>query len=309
MFHDSSRGRHGLRAIPPRGLLVISAVLFGSTFAPAQSALDHLTPWGVVLFRFGVATAVLLPFSGRQFGAARLEPRAYARAGLVAGVINAFGFLVLSAALENTTASNAAFLSSLFVVFVPVLAAVLARVAPTPPVLAGVSLAVAGSFLLSGASLSIGTGDALAVGDALVGSMHILTVAHFAPRLLATPFNLAQLAVSALVMVPLAIAFGIGELTFAAVLAASYCGVAQAAALGLQVRAQRSVDATSSALILLLVPVSGAALASVVLRERLGGWGMAGAGLIVAAVVVAEVLPARRAARRAHEPPPATVAP
>lgn len=278
----------------PRLLLVLSAVLFGSTFAPGQAALDHLTPGGLVLFRFWVATLVVLPFAARATAEVRRRPRAYATAGLVAGVVNTIGFLVLSGALERTTASNAAFLSSLFVVIVPALAAVGARALPSVPVLAGIGLAVAGSFLLSGASLDVGLGDGLAVADAFVASAHILSVAHFAPRLAPLPFNLAQLVVSAATVVPVALLGGVGELTLGAVVAATWCGVAQGAALQLQVAAQRSVDSTSSALILLLVPVCGAALGYAMAGDRLGPAGLAGAALILGAVVVADVMPSWR---------------
>lgn len=282
-----------------RLLLVISALLFGSTFAPAQQAVEHLTPGGVVLFRFGVATVVMLPLSLRHLGAVRDDPRRYAAAGLLAGGVNALGFFVLTAALELTTASNTAFLSSLFVVLVPFLAAVLSRVVPPRPVLVGVGLAVVGSFLLSGASFDVNGGDALALLDALIASTLILLVAWYAPKLVSAPFNVLQLLVAALAVLPVALVGGIGELTLGAVVAASWCGVAQGAALGLQVVAQRSVDATSSALILLLVPVFGSALAYVMVGDRLGVAGVAGALLIVLAVLVAEVLPARRASRAA----------
>lgn len=287
----------------PRLALALSALLFGSTFAPGQIALDHLTPGGLVLIRFWVATLVVLPFAAPLGAALRSRPRAYLVAGLVAGVINTVGFLVLSAALERTTASNAAFLSSLFVVIVPALAAVGARALPSSAVLAGIGLAVAGSFLLSGATLGIGLGDALAVADAFVASAHILAVAHFAPRLEALPFGLAQLAVSAVTVVPVALVGGVGELAATAVLAAVWCGVAQGAALQLQVVGQRSVDSTSSALILLLVPVCGAGLGFVMVGDRLGPAGLVGATLILAAVVVAEVIPVRRSrdALRASE--------
>lgn len=288
-----------------RLLLVLSAALFGSAFAPSQIALDHLTPGGLVLFRFGVATLVCLPLArwrgsdgAEHTTTERPTARHYLAAGAAAGLLNAFGFMVLSAALERTTASNTAFLSSLFVVIVPLLAALQLRRAPGRPVLVAIGFAVLGSFLLSGASLSIGSGDLLAVGDAFIASGHILVVAHFAPRLRPMPFNLVQLAVAGLAVAPIAIVGGVGELALSAVVAAVWCGIAQGAALALQVVAQRSVDSTSSALILLLVPVTGAALSYVLVGDRMGAVGIVGALLILTAVIVAEVLPTLRAGRR-----------
>jgi DME family drug/metabolite transporter len=112
------------------------------------------------------------------------------------------------------------------------------------------------------------------------------------------PFNLVQLAVAGLAVAPIAIVGGVGELALSAVVAAVWCGIAQGAALALQVVAQRSVDSTSSALILLLVPVTGAALSYVLVGDRMGAVGIVGALLILTAVIVAEVLPTLRAGRR-----------
>lgn len=175
----------------PRLTLADSAALFGSAFAPAQVAVENLTPWGAVTVRFGVAALVMLPFclcapAPSDDPVSERHRRDLLTAGLVAGAINTIGFIVISFALERTTASNAAFLSSLSVVIVPVAAAMVA--------------------------------------------------------------------------------------------------------------AQAKVEASSAALILVLVPVVGAGVAFVVLGERLGLVGALGALLILGAVVVPEVLPARRAA-------------
>jgi drug/metabolite transporter (DMT)-like permease len=280
-----------------RLLLVISATVFGSMFVPTQRAVEDLTPAGSVAIRFLVATAVMLPFSLRHDPTAPKAPwRAYAIAGLLAGGVNAFNFLVQGLALQRTSASSVAFLSSLFVVFVPALSAIVARRAPTRPVLIGIALAVGGSFLLAGGSLSLGVGDLLAISCAVGGSIHILVIGSVATRLRGPVFNAVQIAVVAVVAGVVGLFTGFGEVTAVALACMVYCGATQALALGLQVIAQRRVDPASSALILLLVPVVGAVTAVAILGDPVTAVRVAGALLIVVAVVVAEVLPARRAA-------------
>jgi drug/metabolite transporter (DMT)-like permease len=277
-----------------RLLLALSAVLFGSMFVPAQRVLEDLTPAGATALRFAVATLAVLPFCRRDATELRDRRRTYVRAGLIAGAANTVGFLLQSLALERTTASSTAFLASLFVVFVPVFAAVLARRLPSAWVVGGVVLAVFGSFLLTGASVQVQAGDALALGAAVAGAVHVMLMGYFATRLAVSPFNLVQLAAVALMAGAISLVVGVGELTATALVAVLYLGVAQAAGLGLQVVAQRDVDPTSSALILLLIPVVGAVMAVVVLDDPVSVQRVLGATLVVAAVLVAEVVPTRR---------------
>jgi drug/metabolite transporter (DMT)-like permease len=280
-----------------RLLLAASAVMFGSMFVPAQRALEDLTPAGATALRFAVATLAVAPFCAAQLPELRRHRGDYLRAGLIAGTANTAGFLLQSLALERTTASSTAFLSSLFVVFVPLFTAVLARRLPSRWVVGGIGLAVFGSFLLTGASLQVESGDALAVGAAVAGAVHVMTMGWFAPRLAAAPFNVAQLGAVALLAGAIAVVVGVGELTLVAVLCLLYLGLAQAGALGLQVIAQRSVDPTSSALILLLVPVVGAVMAVVLLDDPVSVQRVLGAVLVVAAVLLVEALPSARSSR------------
>lgn len=289
-----------------RLLLAGSAVLFGSMFVPAQRALEDLTPAGATSLRFLVATLAVLPFCRTQGPELRSRRSIYLRAGLIAGGANTIGFMLQSLALQRTSASSTAFLASLFVLFVPVIMALQARRLPSAWVISGIAIAVAGSFLLTGATLQVNPGDLLSVGAALAGAFHVIIIGYFATRLSASPFNLAQMLAVAVLAGAIALATGFGELTWPALAAIVYLGVAQTAGLGLQVVAQREVDPTSSALILLLIPVVGAVMAVVLLDDPVSVQRVLGAVLVVAAVLVAEVLPSRREAATA---PPGSAGP
>lgn len=290
-----------------RWLLAASAVLFGSMFVPAQRALEDLTPAGATSLRFLVATLAVVPFCRHDGAELRSRRSIYLTAGLVAGGANTIGFLLQSLALQRTSASSTAFLSSLFVIFVPLFGAVISRRWPSRWVVGGIVIAVVGSFLLTGASLEISAGDLLSVSAAVAGAFHVLLIGYFATRLSASPFNLAQMGMVAVLAGAIALVTGFGELTLTALVAILYLGVAQAAGLGLQVVAQREVDPTSSALILLLIPVVGAVMAVTLLDDPVSVQRVLGAALVVAAVLLAEVLPARRATVRAALREPETL--
>ena len=78
----------------------------------------------------------------------------------------------------------------------------------------------------------------------------------------------------------------------------SLSAVATALVAIIQTYAQRVVPAHLTALIFVLEPAFAALFAYLLLGERLGVWGLAGAGLMLAAMVIAELkLPARPLSR------------
>jgi drug/metabolite transporter (DMT)-like permease len=98
-------------------LLLLVAVIWGSSFAVQRVAAQHL---GVFLFnglRFMLAVLILLPFA-RQME--RIERGDFAWIGL-AGVCAFAGSAFQQAGLQFTTAGNAGFITSLYVVLVPVM--------------------------------------------------------------------------------------------------------------------------------------------------------------------------------------------
>jgi drug/metabolite transporter (DMT)-like permease len=66
--------------------------------------------------------------------------------------------------------------------------------------------------------------------------------------------------------------------------------MASALALGLQIWGQRQVGPTRTSLLLMIEPVSAAVIGAII-GEHLGWAGVAGAGLILAGIVVAELRP------------------
>src|SRR5215213_11804232 len=75
-------------------------------------------------WRFAAAALLVLPFVWREL---RALPASGWRAGLAMGVFLTGGYVFQTFALERTTASNAGFITGLFVVITPVLAALILR--------------------------------------------------------------------------------------------------------------------------------------------------------------------------------------
>ncbi len=283
----------GLRRYAPQIALVTAAVLYGVTYAAVQGALETMTPMGFNVLRFALGTVVLLPVAV-SWGWRGPEPRpsdtsrTFVRAGALLGVVAGIGYYTQNVGLRHTSTSNVAFITGLFAVFTPVFEAVLHRRRPRAEVLAAVVLAVGGMFLLTGAEISVNLGDAMAlVAAASFGAWYVL-MGETASRFDFVSLTAAQLAATGLLSFPVALATGFGTVTGKVVVAVVVTAVGSSAlAVSLSTWAQRRVDASRASLINLLEPVV-AAVVGYVLGERIGVWGAAGAGLILAAILVAE---------------------
>lgn len=270
----------------PHLALVAAAFFFGSTFLVVKDAVADVGPVPFLAVRFGIGALALAPFARRAPALDGLW-----RDGLVVGLALVAGYLFQTIGLQYTTASESAFITYLLVAFVPVLSAVRLRRAPAPATWVGVVLAIVGLWLLTGATPSLGRGELLTIGCAFAFALHVVLLADHSPRHAAMRLNAVQLAVVSLGCLVPGIFLGGYAFPAKAWLAAAFTGVfASAFALGMQVWAQKRIEPSTTALILTLEPVF-AALLGYVTGERLGAVAAAGAGLILAGVLVSELAP------------------
>lgn len=268
-----------------------AAFLFGTTFLVVQDAVEGGGAIPFLVVRFAIGALVLLPLARR-----RTRPAAgFGRAVTVLGALLAAGYVLQTVGLQHTTSSVSAFITYLLVVIVPFLSALVLRRPPSAVALAGVALAVCGLVLLtagaSGGTIGrgLGLGELLTLGCAVAFAGHIVALAAYAPRFDVVQLNLGQFAVLAAALAVPGALLGGYRLSTSTLLAALYTGtVVSALAFGLQVWGQRQVSATRTALVLLLEPVF-AAVIGFAAGERLGLLGAAGAGVILAAILLTEV--------------------
>lgn len=268
--------------------IVVAAFLFGTTFVLVKDAVADVEPVPFLAVRFMVGALVMWPFMR-----GRPSQHGIGAAGLWCGLSLAAGYLLQTIGLQYTTPSVSAFITYLLVVIVPLLSLVTLRRAPLPATVAGVVVATAGLVLLTGGAdgVGFGRGELLTLGCAVSFAVHVVLLAAYAPRMDSVRLNALQLlVVGALCLVP-GYFMGGYDFTARAWLAALYTGAAvSGGALFLQVRGQRRLGPSRTALILLLEPVFAAALGAAT-GDRLGLVGWAGAALIMAGVALAEVAP------------------
>ena len=315
-------------------LLLIAAVLWGAAFVACRAAMRHMGPLTFNGLRFALGALALAAVIGLRRTRRRpardglkepssFEPprhvgfRLYLLGGAVAGLVLFAGVSLQQAGLVYTTAGKAGFITGLYLPLVPILGLLLGRRTGGATWL-GVVLAVVGLYLLSivPGSFEMERGDALVATCAVFWAVHVLVVAHLAPRLEPLKFGLVQF--STVAVASLAAAAAIEPLASAdlrnGALALLYGGlVSVGIAYTLQLVGQREAPPGHAALILSLEAVFAALAGGLLLAERLEPRQLAGAALMLCGMLASQLPRLRRAAARpgsfspvaAAEPSPA----
>jgi drug/metabolite transporter (DMT)-like permease len=286
-----------LRRVAEFALLGIAAV-WGLTFVMVQDAIAELPAMAFLAYRFVPAGLLVGVFAWRgllSLGAAGL------RAGLVMGVFLTAGYVFQTLGLEHTSASNAGFITGLFVVLTPLFGLVLFRIPVSGVAWAAAGVSALGLLLLSGAS-----GDASLRGDGLV----FLCACAFAVHILVTERYVRRHDVAALVAVQLmacglfclAVAAVAGDLEApqgATVWSALLLTSVVASALGFVVQsyAQQRISSARTALILAAEPAFAGLFGYLLQDDRLSAVGWTGAALILLAIVAVDAVPRMRPPR------------
>jgi drug/metabolite transporter (DMT)-like permease len=281
------------RRYAAEGALVVAAFLFGTTFPLVHNALQDVTPFAYLVLRFTIAVIVLAPFAILIVRRRGEDRRVLLRVGFVAGLLLFGGYATQTVGLQYTSPSTSAFLTGLYVMFTPLVEALVLRTWPPRRVLGSTVLATVGLYLLTGADLGLGRGELLTIACAAIFAVWIVYQGRYAVRIHPIPFTTMQMLTLVIVGLPAMARQGVGELSPSAWFAIIFTGIAcSAVALSLQLWGQRRIPPTRAALILLLEPVF-AGLVSFADGERLGAVEMLGAAVILAAIALAELGPRR----------------
>jgi len=269
-------------------MLLMVAIIWGSSYAVAKQALLFYPVLGFLAVRFGL-TFVLLAPQLRGDGWRAVGP------GLPLGLVMLGIFLCETWGVMLTSASKAAFLISLCVVFTPLVEWAMLRQRPRGLLFAACALSLAGVWLLTGGtSLSLTPGDGLMLAAALLRAVLIcltrrLTAGLQVPALALTAVQSGVVATGCLVL-GLALPGGLPALPQSPAFWASalyLVGFATLFALFVQNLALGRSSATRVSLLMGSEPLFGAIIAGLWLGERLDPMGWTGGLLILVATLLA----------------------
>lgn len=281
-------------------MLLLTAMIWGAAFVAQSVGLSYVGPFTLNSVRFLIAGVFLLPCIPllRRAGLrpdASGSPRELLLGSLVCGVLLAVASSLQQIGIAYTTVSKAGFITALYVILVPILGLFLGKKV-RPLVWFCVVLSVAGLYLLCMAGpAAIGSGDLLVLLCALVFSLHILAIDHFSRRVDSLKLSCLQFLIcGALCAGPM---LALEHPAPGAILAAwkpiLYAGIlSSGVGYTLQVVAQRRTDPTVASLILCMESVFSALFGFLLLGQGLSLRELAGCGLMLAAILLAQ-LPGR----------------
>ncbi len=145
--------------------LLLAAVFWGSGFVSQNYALQTIHPLALVFLRYIVASVAIFPvacFSTRGMNDRGRIWKECARSGLICGLPMSVAMILQQFGLGDTGAGKGAFLSSLYVVFAPLIG-ILLKKKVSNRVWCAVGLSMIGSFMLC-----VKEGFTLSRGDILV---------------------------------------------------------------------------------------------------------------------------------------------
>lgn len=289
-------------------ILLLAAAIWGFAFVAQRIGMQHVEPFTFNAVRFALGALALVPvavfFSKRRQSAPppvlRETDWGYcAKASLLTGLLIFGGSTLQQFGVVYTTAGKAGFITSLYVVFVPILGLATGQRCGRWTWW-GALLAAVGLYLLSIQGWTgIALGDGLVLIGALFWASHVLAVGHVSPRIDPLRLAIGQFAVCSLLSLAGALVFE--ELELPAIRAAAlpilYAGLLSVGvAYTLQLVGQQKAQPAHAAIILSFESVFSVIGGWLILSEGLGPRALAGCALMLAGVILAQREPLKPSA-------------
>ncbi|EPJ8757107.1 TPA: DMT family transporter [Pseudomonas putida] len=271
-------------------VLVFITMLWGGTFLLVHNVMTVSGPMFFVGLRFAAAALFVGVVSARALPGLTFTEL---KAGMLIGVSIMLGYGLQTMGLQTISSSQSAFITALYVPFVPLLQwLVLGRRPGLMPSI-GICLAFIGLILLAGpegGSLHFSEGEVVTLVSAVAIAAEIILISRYAGQVDVRRVTVVQLATASLLAFLMIVPTQERIPDFSWLLLASAIGLGAMSAV-IQVAmnwAQKSVSPTRATLIYAGEPV-WAGIVGRIAGERLPGVALLGGLLIVIAVVVSEL--------------------
>ncbi len=288
-------------------LLISVALIWGFAFVPQAWGMEHLGPFAFTGLRFALGALVVAPLAWMEWWQPKVHAVATARgwaamAGL--GSLIFLGAALQQVGLLTTSATNAGFLTALYVPMVPVLGWLFFGRKPHWVVWPAALACVLGTWLLAGhqggdtTATTFVVGDLWVLGSSLPWALHVALVGWVSARW-NVGYVLALVQFIVCSVLALAVSVMIEPWSWAAIQGAGWAILyTGAVSVGIgytgQVVAQRHTHASDAALIMSSETVFAALFGALLMGDRLTTSGWLGCGLILVAIVVSQWLPLRQ---------------
>lgn len=271
--------------------LLLVTIFWGAGFPATKIALETITPYYHIGFRFAIASLLLALLFHKKL---KELDRGIVKPALILSSLLFATYAFQTVGIQYTTASKSSFFSGLAVLIVPLFSIFYLKAKLMPKTIISVVTATLGLFLLSynGDTSSFNIGDFLTILCSVCYAWQLLFTGTYVQKYDATLLAIVQLFFVSIFGTVFAVIF---EPFPAAVSAASFWSLMFSAVLCtafaffVQTTAQKFAPASHIALIFTMEPVFGALTSFLVLGEVIGVKGIIGGIFIVAAMLISEL--------------------
>ena len=157
--------------------MFIATIFFGMTYVLTKICLKYSTEFHIISFRFLIAFVVSLVFLYKKIFPIKIREILYS---LVLSVLLFMVFITMTIGVKYTTATNASFLISLSVIFIPFFSWVFNKEKPKKSIFLVLIIVLIGIMLLTlDKNLEFHIGDILCLICSLLFSFHVLITERF----------------------------------------------------------------------------------------------------------------------------------
>ena len=277
-------------------LLFLAAWLWGVAFVAQCVGMDYMGPCTFNGIRFLIGGTVLLPLvyvrvKKKKNTPEELPPALTLKGGICCGLAICAASLCQQIGIMETTVGKAGFITTLYIIIVPVFGLFLRKKVPGKVWIAAAVAAVGMYMLCINESFSVSRGDTFVFLCAIIFAVHILVIDYFSPKTDGVALSCIQFYTAGIICTVAAFAVetptwgqfvsGIVPILYAGVMS---CGVAYT----LQIIGQKNVEPTVASLILSMESVVSVLAGWVILGQELSSKELAGCVLVFAAVILVQ---------------------
>ena len=285
-------------------LLILASIIWGCAFVAQNVGMNYIGPWTFSTIRFliaGFSLLAIIPILDKKRThvirpKTKEEKMKLLLGSVLCGLALSIGSIVQQIAMLTVPVAKAGFLTTLYVLFVPMITLLFGKKIPLK-VWIGIAMALFGLYLLSMAgNLAIGIGEILLILAAFLFAIHIIIIGHFSTRVDPVRLSCGQLLIGGFAtVIPMIV---IEKPTMGSILAAYipllYTGIfSSCVAYTLQIFAQKEANPTIAGMLLSLESVFAALAGYLILHQVLNTRELIGCIVIFIAIVIAQ-LPNRR---------------
>ena len=281
-------------------LLILASIIWGCAFVAQNVGMNYIGPWTFSTIRFliaGFSLLAIIPILDKKRThvirpKTKEEKKKLLLGSVLCGLALSIGSIVQQIAMLTVPVAKAGFLTTLYVLFVPIITLLFGKKIPLK-VWIGIAIALFGLYLLSMAgNLALGIGEIFLILAAFLFAIHIIIIGHFSTRVDPVRLSCGQLLIGGFAtVIPMIV---IERPTITSILAAYipllYTGIfSSCVAYTLQIFAQKEANPTIAGMLLSLESVFAALAGYLILNQVLNTRELIGCALIFIAIVIAQL--------------------